>query len=81
MFQDLTGDLADEQRYADGLVLTEWKVAGSDAEAAKQFAAAKTQAERYAKGALGGSELTGYRYPIVVSVELVKIPPMSPKVR
>jgi hypothetical protein len=74
VFQDLTGDLADEHRYADGLVLTEWKVAASDAEAAKQFAAANTQAGRYAKGALGGSELTGYRYLIVVTSDAVQIP-------
>jgi len=72
VFQDLVGDLADEQRYADGLVLTEWKVAVSDAKAAKQFAAARTQAGRYAKGALGGSELAGYRYLIVVSNEPVQ---------
>jgi len=74
VFQDLAGDLADEQRYADGLVLTEWKVAASDAEAAKQIAAARTQAGRYAKGALGGSELAGYRYLIVVSNEPLQIP-------
>jgi hypothetical protein len=73
VFRDLAGDLADEQRYADGLVLTEWKVAVSDVEAAKQFVAARTQAGRYAKGALGGSELAGYRYLIVVSNEPVQI--------
>jgi hypothetical protein len=74
VFQDLVGDLADEQRYADGLVLTEWKVAKSDAEAVKRFETARTQAGRYAKGALGGSELAGYRYLIVVSNEPVQIP-------
>ena len=74
VFQDITGDLTDEQRYADGFVLTEWKIASSDAEAAKQFLVAKTQADRYAKGALGGSELTGYRYLIVVSNDQVRVP-------
>ena len=28
VFQDIAGDLADEQRYADGIVLTEWKIVG-----------------------------------------------------
>jgi hypothetical protein len=74
VFQDLRGDLSDEQRYADGLVLTEWKVAASEAEAGKQFAAAKTQAGRYASGSLGGCELAGYRYLIVVTNDPVQVP-------
>lgn len=75
VFQDIRNDLADEQRYADGLVLTEWKVAKNDAEAANQFKAAKSQAARYAKGSLGGSELAGYRYLIVVTNDHVQVPP------
>jgi len=67
VFQDIAGNLSDEQRYADGFALTEWKIAHSDKQAAKQFVDAKAQADRYAKGALGGSELTGYRYLVVVS--------------
>jgi hypothetical protein len=74
VFQDVVGELADEQRYADGLVLTEWKVAASDLEAAKQFEAARMQAGRYERGALGGSELAGYRYLVVVSSENVRTP-------
>lgn len=74
VFQDIAGNLADEQRYVDGIVLTEWKVAGSDTEAVKQFADAKTQADRYAKGALGGSELTAYRYLVLVSGPQVDVP-------
>jgi hypothetical protein len=74
VFQDITSNFADGQRYADGIVLTEWKIARSDKEAERQFSAAKTQADRYAKGALGGSELTGYRYLIVVSGPQVTVP-------
>jgi len=74
VFQDIAGNLADEQRYADGFVLTEWKIARSDKEAAAQFVAAKAQADRYAKGALGGSELTAYRYLVVVSGPQVALP-------
>ena len=62
-------------RSGDGLVLTEWKVA-TDADAAKKFASAKRQAELYKRGALAGSELTGYRYIVVVSMEaLASVPP------
>jgi hypothetical protein len=74
VFQDIAGNLAEEQRYADGIVLTEWKIARSSNEAERQFSAAKAQADRYAKGALGGSELTGYRYLIVVSGPQVDVP-------
>ncbi len=74
VFQDIVTNLADEQRYADGFVLTEWKVVRSDNKASKQFVNAKAQAARYAKGALGGSELTAYRYLIVVSGPHVQLP-------
>ena len=74
VFQDIAGNLADEKRYADGIVLTEWKIVRSEKEAENRFADAKTQAERYAKGVLGGSELTGYRYLVVVSGPQVNVP-------
>lgn len=74
VFQDIAGSLGDEQRYADGFVLTEWKIARPNKGTEKQFADARTQAERYAKGALGGSELTAYRYLVVVSGNQVNVP-------
>jgi hypothetical protein len=56
VFQDLGGKLVEEQRYVDGFVLIEWKTVPSEKEAEKPFREARTQAERYAQGAFGGSE-------------------------
>lgn len=74
VFQEPAGALTDAQRYVDGFVLTEWKRASSEDEGGKQFEQARIQARRYAQGALAGSELTGYRYAVVVSRQLVEIP-------
>jgi hypothetical protein len=74
VFQDIVSNLADMRRYADGFVLTEWKITRSGRDAEKRFSEAKGQADRYAKGALGGSELAGYRYLVVVSGPQVKVP-------
>lgn len=51
----------------EGLVLTEWKRANPDADAAKMFEDARRQADIYAEGPLAGVELAGYRYLVVVS--------------
>jgi hypothetical protein len=75
VFQDIVDNVANEQRYADGIVLTEWKVARSDRDVEKRFSEARGQADRYASGALGGAELAGYRYLVVVSGPQVKVPP------
>jgi hypothetical protein len=53
-FEDL------EQRGVEALVLTEWKLAG-EKNANDRFEEAHQQAERYTEGALGGSELRGFR--------------------
>jgi len=74
VFQDIVTDAASDQRYADGIVLTEWKVARSDGMAKKRFSEARIQADRYARGALGGTELAGYRYLVIVSGTQVQIP-------
>ena len=74
VFQEPAGDLTNEQRYVDGFVLTEWKRASSEENARQRFEEARLQAGRYAQGALAGSELTGYRYAVVVSRQRVEIP-------
>jgi hypothetical protein len=74
VFQEPAGDLIDARRYVDGFVLTEWKKTNSEVDAGKQFEEARSQARRYAQGVLAGSELTGFRYAVVVSRQQVKIP-------
>jgi hypothetical protein len=74
VFQQPAGKLIDEQRCADGLVLTEWKIARCNTEAQKQFEFAHDQAKRYAQGVLAGSELTAFRYLVVVSSQHVTEP-------
>jgi hypothetical protein len=68
------GVIAGAQRYADGLVLTEWKKAGSKTEAPRRFEEARRQAKRYAQGSLGGIELTSVRFAVVVSQQQVTVP-------
>jgi len=54
-------------KAAEGLVLTEWKIAKKSSDIADKFEAARRQACLYAEGAMGGIELTGYRYIVVVT--------------
>ena len=74
VFQEPAGDLIDEQRYADGFVLTEWKRATTEDNPVQRFEQARSQARRYAQGALAGTELTAYRYAVVVSRLHVPVP-------
>ncbi len=74
VFQEPAGDLVDEQRYADGIVLTEWKRMNPKDNAEERFDQARSQAQRYAQGVLAGSELTAYRYAVVVSRQQVSVP-------
>ncbi|MEI6219608.1 MAG: hypothetical protein WCP86_11965 [bacterium] len=67
VFQEPAGDLIATQRYADGLVLTEWKKAVENSQPSRLFEEARIQANRYAQGPLGATELTEYRYAVVVS--------------
>lgn len=69
VFQDRTENLAAAQGYVDGFVLTEWKRALSQADAARKFEEARSQAQGYAQGVLAGSELRAWRYAVVVSHE------------
>jgi hypothetical protein len=50
----------------EGFVLTEWKTA-TPQDAREKFAALRVQLEAYEGGPLGGTELTGYRYGVVVT--------------
>jgi hypothetical protein len=74
VFQERARDIGDEERYADGLVLTEWKVAAAGDRAENRFRDARSQAGRYARGSLAGNELTAYRYAIVVSSQHIDTP-------
>ncbi len=55
------------ERTADALVLTEWKVVRRPDKAQDVASAARAQAELYQGGVLGGLELRGYRYIVLVS--------------
>lgn len=74
VYQEPAADLRTVQRYADGLVLTEWKRASVDSESDRRFEEARSQARLYAEGPLAATELRGYRYAVVVSRRGVKIP-------
>ena len=63
-----------EQHYADGLVLTEWKVTHDGDDPLKKFAEAREQAKFYTQGVLAGIELTTVRYAVVVSSQYVDRP-------
>jgi hypothetical protein len=67
-------DVSVLERGVEGLVLTEWKVA-NEGNAAECFDTARTQARLYQQGILAGTELTGYRYVVVVSLnQLPNVP-------
>jgi hypothetical protein len=76
VFQEpLTSDsLSEVERAAEGLALTEWKVASSS-EAKRKFKEARDQAALYAEEALAGFELTSYRYAVVVTKRRLSPPP------
>ena len=60
-------DLSDVDRAAEGLVLTEWKLARQLSDVPAAFAAAKRQADLYSVGMLAGYELHAYRYLVAVT--------------
>lgn len=68
------GQAANARRYSDGLVLTEWKKLSDNQKPEDRFAEARRQTQRYSQGALGGNELTSYRYAILVSSDDVRPP-------
>ncbi len=66
--------LNDDVRAAEAMVLTEWKIAHSDTEAALKFKEARQQAAIYATNELGGFELRKHRYVVVVTTTQAPIP-------
>ncbi|MCC7294069.1 MAG: hypothetical protein IT449_18565 [Phycisphaerales bacterium] len=62
------------QSAAEALVLTEWKLVRQGSQAASQAEHAHRQASRYARGVLGGLELHGYRYLVLVSKDFLHPP-------
>ena len=68
VYQEPLTDSGLVKRTADGLVLTEWKkLPDGDDRADRWFEDARGQAQRYATGVLAGTELTHYRYAVLVS--------------
>jgi hypothetical protein len=61
------GSGVEPERVADALVLTEWKVARNSGNVEGLADDARHQAELYGRGVLGGIELVGYRYIVLVS--------------
>jgi hypothetical protein len=74
VYQEPAGTLIREQQFAEGFVLTEWKVVKSPAEVEAKCREAREQTKLYTSGVLGGTELTGYRYIVVASDKEVKLP-------
>ena len=74
VFQEPVSDLTSIERYANGLVLTEWKIAKTESEASRRFQEARAQADLYASGVLGATELKSYRFLVVVSDQAVTPP-------
>jgi hypothetical protein len=74
VFPESSQGPGDEARFADGLVLTEWKLAASDDVAQARFEEARAQSQRYAEGPLFANELLNYRYAVVVSRRQIAVP-------
>jgi len=74
VFQEPIDDFSKEKSYAEGIVLTEWKVVRKKERSQSKFEEARLQAKDYSQGLLGGIELSGYRYAVVVSEKQVDLP-------
>lgn len=74
VFQDAPIASSEAERAAEAMVLTEWKIVRDQKDTENIAKAAKKQAERYKSGALGGLELTQYRYLVLVSEK--NLPPI-----
>jgi hypothetical protein len=67
-------ELSSVERIAEALVLTEWKRVQSPNKTEAMARKAREQAARYTVGALGGVELAGYRFIVLVSKEHLTLP-------
>ena len=74
VFRDPLTDLEAVAGAADALVLTEWKVVRQASEVSAKVTEARVQADLYAVGVLGGLELAGYRYLVMVSEDVLAMP-------
>jgi hypothetical protein len=74
IFGEPLTDLAAVERSAEALVLTEWKVVPKPSQRDERVQQARAQAGRYGRGILGGLELAGYRYLVLVSRDLLEMP-------
>jgi hypothetical protein len=72
---DCLSSIAEAERAADVLVLTEWKVVRSNDVAVTKAREAIAQVQRYCSSILGGIELAHYRYIVLVSKTRVELPP------
>jgi len=77
VFEDRMTDtaLAEAERAAEALVLTEWKLVRNPDQLDDEIAKARKQASLYTEELLGGLELPGYRYLVLVSKGRLGMPP------
>jgi hypothetical protein len=74
VYQEPLNDIEAVTRTADGLVLTEWKKLPSQGKPEKYIRQAREQSSAYAEGVLAGTELTNYRFVILVTEHEVEMP-------
>ncbi len=67
--------LSEAERTSEALVLTEWKHVEEKSELKEAIKTAITQVSLYNEGVLGGLELVGYRYIVIVSKDCLPMPP------
>ncbi len=66
--------LSEAERTPEALVLTEWKHVKNPSELENKIQQAKNQVALYNEGILGGLELEGYRYIVIVSDDYLPLP-------
>jgi hypothetical protein len=74
VFGEALTDVSAIERSAEALVLTEWKLIRSNSNVERVASDARKQATRYSTGALGGLELTDYRFIVLVSKLFIQLP-------
>ncbi len=66
--------LSEAERTSEALVLTEWKRVDNSSGLKNKIQQAKDQVALYNEGILGGLELEGYRYIVIVSDDYLTMP-------